>query len=61
MSGFQVAIASGALLGGLVVDGWGIASAMLVSGALVLVAAVVVGGLGRTPGPLALNASAERG
>ncbi|MDM0036635.1 MFS transporter [Variovorax sp. J22P271] len=60
VSGFQVAIASGALLGGLVVDGWGISSAMLLSGGLVLVAAVVVGGLGRAPGRLALSASAER-
>jgi predicted MFS family arabinose efflux permease len=61
VSGFQVAIASGALLGGLVVDGWGISSAMLLSGALVLVAAVVVGGLGRAPRRLPLTASAERG
>ena len=61
VSGFQVAIASGALLGGLVVDGWGISSAMLLSGALVLVAAVVVGGLGRAPRRVALAASAERG
>jgi predicted MFS family arabinose efflux permease len=61
VSGFQVAIASGALLGGLVVDGRGISSAMLLSGALVLVAAVVVGGLGRAPRRLPLTASAERG
>jgi predicted MFS family arabinose efflux permease len=61
VSGFQVAIASGALLGGLVVDGQGISSAMLLSGALVLVAAVVVGGLGRAPRRLPLTASAERG
>lgn len=60
VSGFQVAIASGALLGGLAVDGWGISTAMLLSGALVLVAAGVVGGLGRTPGRVALTASAER-
>jgi predicted MFS family arabinose efflux permease len=61
VSGFQVAIASGALLGGLVVDGRGISSAMLLSGALVLVAAVVVGGLGRAPSRLPLTAPAERG
>ncbi len=38
VSGFQVAIASGALLGGRVVDGWGISSTMVMSGGLVLVA-----------------------
>lgn len=59
VSGFQVAIASGALLGGLVVDGWGISTAMLLSGGLVLVAAGVVGGLGRAPGRVALAAPAE--
>ena len=60
VSGFQVAIASGALLGGLVVDGWGISSAMLLSGALVLVAAVVVGGLGRAPRRVAPAAGRAR-
>ena len=60
VSGFQVAIASGALAGGLVVDGYGIANTMLMSAALVLVAAAVIGTLGRAPGALALNASAER-
>ena len=60
VSGFQVAIASGALAGGVVVDGYGIASTMLMSAALVLVAAAVIGTLGRTPRPLALKASAER-
>ena len=60
VSGFQVAIASGALAGGLVVDGYGIANTMLMSAALVLVAAAVIGTLGRAPRPLALNASAER-
>lgn len=60
VSGFQVAIASGALVGGLVVDGWGIASTMLMSAALVLVAAAVIGTLGRAPRPLALQAAAER-
>jgi predicted MFS family arabinose efflux permease len=47
VSGFQVAIASGSLIGGLVVDGAGISSTMLVSAALVMVAAAVVGTLGR--------------
>ncbi|RZL89774.1 MAG: MFS transporter [Variovorax sp.] len=60
VSGFQVAIASGALLGGVTVDGWGISSAMLLSGVLVLVAAAVVGTLGRAPRRLALSAAAER-
>lgn len=50
VSGFQVAIAVGALLGGVVVDGYGIGSTMLVSGALVLVAALIVGTLGRARG-----------
>ncbi|MDM0014232.1 MFS transporter [Variovorax sp. J22P168] len=62
VSGFQVAIATGALLGGLVVDGWGISATMLTSGALVLVAAAIVGGLGRGAGRSALApAPAERG
>ncbi|OUL98333.1 MFS transporter [Variovorax sp. JS1663] len=60
VSGFQVAIASGSLIGGLVVDGAGISSTMLVSAALVMVAAVVVGALGRAQRPRpALQASAE--
>jgi predicted MFS family arabinose efflux permease len=60
VSGFQVAIASGALAGGVVVDGYGIASTMLMSAALVLVAAAVIATLGRAPRALALNASAEQ-
>ncbi|MDR6885924.1 MULTISPECIES: MFS transporter [Variovorax] len=48
VSGFQVAIASGALIGGVTVDNFGISSAMVLSGALVLVAALIVGTLGRT-------------
>jgi predicted MFS family arabinose efflux permease len=46
VTGFQVAIASGALLGGLVVDSEGISSAMLLSALLVLVATGLVGMLG---------------
>jgi predicted MFS family arabinose efflux permease len=46
VTGFQVAIASGALLGGLVVDSKGISSAMLLSAMLVLVATGLVGMLG---------------
>lgn len=60
VSGFQIAIASGALLGGLAVDSHGISSAMLLSGGLVLVAVAVVGGFGRAPRRAALAASAER-
>ena len=60
VSGFQVAIASGALAGGVVVDGYGITSTMLMSAALVLVAAAVIATLGRAPRALALNASAEQ-
>jgi predicted MFS family arabinose efflux permease len=46
VTGFQVAIASGALLGGLIVDSRGISSAMLWSAMLVLVATGLVGTLG---------------
>lgn len=60
VSGFQVAIASGALAGGVVVDSYGIASTMLMSAALVLVAAAVIGTLGRAPRALRLSASTER-
>ncbi|MET0544053.1 MAG: MFS transporter [Variovorax sp.] len=49
VSAFQIAIASGALLGGFVVDGWGVTNTMAMSGMLVLVAAVVVLTLGRAP------------
>lgn len=42
VTGFQVAIASGAFLGGVVVDHQGIPSAMGVAGGLALVAAVIV-------------------
>ncbi|CAN7195620.1 MULTISPECIES: MFS transporter [unclassified Variovorax] len=51
VSGFQVAIASGALIGGVTVDGYGISSTMLLSAALVLVATAVVAMLGRGPRP----------
>jgi predicted MFS family arabinose efflux permease len=47
VSGIQIAIAVGAVLGGATVDGYGIKSAMLLGAALVLVAAVVVGAFGR--------------
>jgi predicted MFS family arabinose efflux permease len=50
VTGFQVAIAAGALMGGVMVDGYGIASAMVLSGVLVLVAALVVATLGRARG-----------
>ena len=49
VSAFQIAIATGSLFGGLVVDGWGISSAMASSGLLVLAAATVVLTLGRAP------------
>ena len=47
VSGFQVAIALGSLVGGMVVDGYGISRTMLVSGALVLAAAAIVFAYGR--------------
>lgn len=50
VTGFQVAIASGALIGGLMVDSRGISSAMVLSGVLVLIAALIVGTLGRARG-----------
>lgn len=50
VSGFQVAIASGALIGGVTVDNFGISSAMVLSGVLVLIAALIVGTLGRVRG-----------
>jgi predicted MFS family arabinose efflux permease len=59
VSGFQVAIASGALIGGLTVDGYGITSAMVLSGVLVLVAALIVATLGRARGGAPLAAIAE--
>lgn len=49
VTAFQVAIASGALLGGLVVDGSGVSSAMLVGSLLVAGAALVAGTLGHAP------------
>ena len=49
VSAFQIAIATGSLFGGLVVDGWGISSAMVSSGLLVLAASTVVLTLGRAP------------
>ncbi len=50
VSGFQVAIALGSLVGGVVVDGYGISRTMLVSGALVLAAAAIVFAYGRMVG-----------
>lgn len=55
VTAFQVAIASGALLGGLAVDGRGIASAMLLGSVLVLAAAAVAALLGRAPRAAALS------
>lgn len=60
VTAFQVAIASGALLGGLVVDGSGILSAMLLGSAFVLAAAAVAGALGRAPRAVAAAAGAPR-
>jgi predicted MFS family arabinose efflux permease len=57
VSGFQVAIASGALLGGVTVDAYGVSNTMMLSGALVLVAAAIVGALGRPPRGVSLAAS----
>lgn len=56
VTAFQVAIASGALLGGLVVDGSGIASAMLLGSVLVVGAALVAGTLGHAPRRRAVSA-----
>ncbi len=42
VSAFQIAIASGAVLGGMVVNGWGVSSAMLFGGTLMVVATVIV-------------------
>jgi len=54
VSGFQVAIASGAFLGGVTVDAYGISNTMMLSGALVLVAAAIVAALGRAPSGVSL-------
>lgn len=43
VSAFQVAIASGALFGGVIVDGYGIGTAMLLAGGLAALSAAVVG------------------
>lgn len=47
VSGFQVAIATGSLVGGIVVDGYGISSTMLLASLLATAAAVAAGTLGR--------------
>jgi predicted MFS family arabinose efflux permease len=54
-----VAIASGALIGGVTVDNFGISSAMVLSGVLVLIAALIVGTLGRARGGASLAAVPE--
>jgi predicted MFS family arabinose efflux permease len=54
-----VAIASGALIGGVTVDSFGISSAMVLSGVLVLIAALIVGTLGRARGGASLAAVSE--
>jgi predicted MFS family arabinose efflux permease len=59
VTGFQVAIASGALIGGVTVDNFGISSAMVLSGVLVLIAALIVGTLGRARGGAPLAAIPE--
>jgi len=59
VSGFQVAIASGALIGGVTVDNFGISSAMVLSGVLVLIAALIVGTLGRARGGAAALAASS--
>jgi len=59
VSGFQVAIASGALIGGVTVDNYGISSAMVLSGVLVLIAALIVGTLGRARGGAAALAASS--
>lgn len=46
VSAFQVAIATGSLLGGVVVDGYGISNTMLLASVLAAAAAVVAGTLG---------------
>ncbi|MDO9405815.1 MAG: MFS transporter [Polaromonas sp.] len=46
VSGFQVAIASGALMGGVAVDGYGVVSAAWLGGGLAVVAAMVIAVLG---------------
>ena len=56
VTAFQVAIATGALLGGVAVDGSGIASAMLLGSALVMGAALVAGALGGARSAQALSA-----
>jgi predicted MFS family arabinose efflux permease len=59
VSGFQVAIASGALIGGVTVDSFGISSAMVLSGVLVLIAALIVGTLGRARGGMPVGVIPE--
>lgn len=46
---FQLALASGALFGGVVVDNYGLTSLMALGGATALAAAIVIRGFGRSP------------
>ena len=46
---FQLALASGALFGGVVVDNYGLTSLMVLGGATALAAAIVIRGFGRSP------------
>ena len=49
VSTFQLAIAGGALLGGIVVDDFGLTSLMALGGATAVAAAIVIRGFGRSP------------
>ena len=57
VTSFQIATASGTLIGGLMRDRHGISSAMVLSGSLVLMAALIVGLIGRARQGAALTAS----
>jgi DHA1 family purine ribonucleoside efflux pump-like MFS transporter len=51
VTAFQVAIASGAILGGLLVDNVGVTGVFIFFGLIALLAAGVIGGFARTPRP----------
>lgn len=57
VTSFQIATASATLIGGLMRDRHGISSAMVLSGSLVLMAALIVGLIGRARQGAALTAS----